>query len=312
MGNRQEAKNKNTDAEAQNLSPIAYSLSPRVVIISGLSGAGKTVALRALEDIGYFCIDNLPVTLIESFLSTIETGKDIQKIGIGIDIREKGFLSGAYQTISSLKKKYNIEILYFEAEKEVMLRRYRETRRPHPMLSMRGGTDIEAAMEEERVMLSVIRDAADRIIDTSNYTPHQLRHIISSTYGEFKETQGINVSLISFGYKFGVPQNADILFDVRFLPNPYFIPELKPLKGTDADVSDFVLNNDSTRDFLARLNSMLDFLMPNYIREGRAYLVIGVGCTGGMHRSPAIVENIAGYMKEKHGIKPNVIHRDMA
>lgn len=291
--------------------PIVYSLSPRVVIISGLSGAGKTVALRALEDIGYFCIDNLPVTLIEPFLSAIETGKDIHKIGIGVDIREKGFLSGAYQTLSFLKGKYSIEILFFEAEKEVMLRRYRETRRPHPMLSIRGEMDIEAAIEEERALLSVIREAADKIIDTSNYTPHQLRHLITSTYGEFKETQGINVSIISFGYKFGVPQNADLLFDVRFLPNPYFIPELKPLKGTDAVVSDFVIYNESTRDFLSRLTSMLDFLMPNYIREGRSYLVIGVGCTGGMHRSPAIVENIAKYMKEKHGIQPNVIHRDM-
>ncbi len=301
------------EMKVKNLSPHNVSASPflRIIIISGLSGAGKTVALRALEDIGYFCIDNLPVTLIESFLSAIETGKDIQKIGIGVDIREKGFLAGAYQIISDLKVKYSIEILFFEAEREVMLRRYRETRRPHPMLSIRGEMDIETAIEEERAMLSVIRDAADKIIDTSNYTPHQLRYLITSTYGEFKETQGIIVSLISFGYKFGVPQNADLLFDVRFLPNPYFIPELKPLKGTDAVVSDFVLDNESTRDFLSQLTAMLDFLMPHYVREGRAYLVIGVGCTGGMHRSPAIVENIAKYIKEKHGIKPNVIHRDM-
>lgn len=311
MGNRQKVKNKDTDPEDQNLSPLAYALSPYVVIVSGLSGAGKTVALRALEDLGYFCIDNLPVTLIEPFLSTIKTKQDIEKIGIGVDIREKAFFSGAYNILSFLKGQYRIEILFLEAEKDVMIRRYRETRRPHPMLSIRGEMDIEAAIEEERTLLSVIRDAADKIIDTSNYTPHQLRHLITSTYGNIEEDRGINISIISFGYKFGVPQNVDLLFDVRFLPNPYFIPELKPRKGTDPVVYDFVMKNNETKEFLGHITRLIDFLMPHYIREGRAYLVIGIGCTGGMHRSPAIVEEISKYIKEKHGIKPNVIHRDM-
>lgn len=283
----------------------------RIVIISGLSGAGKTVALRALEDIGYFCIDNLPVTLIEPFLSTIKTKQDIEKIGIGVDIREKEFLSDAYNILSSLKGQYRIEILFLEAEKDVMLRRYKETRRPHPMLSIRGEMSIEAAIEEEREMLSVMRDAADKIIDTSNYTPHQLRHLITSIYGNIEKDRGINISIISFGYKFGVPQNVDILFDVRFLPNPYFIPELKPLKGTNPVVYDFVMKNNETKEFLSHITGLIDFLLPHYIREGRTYLVIGIGCTGGMHRSPAIVEEISQYIKEKHGIKPSVIHRDM-
>jgi UPF0042 nucleotide-binding protein len=283
----------------------------RVVIVSGLSGAGKTVALRALEDLGYFCIDNLPVTLIEPFLSTIKTKQDIKKIGIGVDIREKEFLTDVYNILSFLKGHYRIEILFLEAEKDVMLRRYKETRRPHPMLSIRGEMDIEAAIEEERALLSVIRDAADKIIDTSNYTPHQLRYLITSMYGNVVETQAINISLISFGYKFGVPQNVDILFDVRFLPNPYFIPELKPLKGTDPVVYDFVMKNDETKEFLGHITRLIDFLMPHYIKEGRTYLVMGIGCTGGRHRSPAIVEDISKYIKEKHGIKPNVIHRDM-
>lgn len=282
-----------------------------VVIVSGLSGAGKTVALRALEDIGYFCIDNLPVTLIEPFLSTIKTEKDIEKIGIGVDIREKAFLSDAYNILSSLKGLHRIEILFLEAEKDVMLRRYKETRRPHPMLSICGEMSIEAAIEEEREMLSVIRDAADKIIETSNYTPHQLRHLITSTYGNIEETQGINISIISFGYKFGVPQNVDLLFDVRFLPNPHFIPELKPLKGTDSVVYDFVMKNNETKEFLGHITRLIDFLLPHYIKEGRTYLVMGIGCTGGRHRSPAIVEEISKYIKEKHGIKSNVIHRDM-
>lgn len=282
-----------------------------VVIVSGLSGAGKTVALRALEDTGYFCIDNLPVALIEPFLSTIKTKQDIEKIGIGVDIREKEFLSDAYNILSFLKGQYRIEILFLEAEKDVMLRRYKETRRPHPMLSIRGEMSMEAAVEEERMLLSVIRDAADMIIDTSNYTPHQLRYLITSMYGNVVETQAINISLISFGYKFGVPQNVDLLFDVRFLPNPYFIPELKHLKGTDSVVYDFVMKSNETKEFLGHITRIIDFLLPHYIREGRTYLVMGIGCTGGRHRSPAIVEDISRSIKEKHGIKPNVIHRDM-
>lgn len=311
MGNRQEVKNKNIDTEDQNLSPIAYSPLPYVVIVSGLSGAGKTVALRALEDIGYFCIDNLPVTLIEPFLSAIKTKQDIEKIGIGVDIREKEFLSDAYNILSFLKGHYRVEILFLEAEKDVMLRRYKETRRPHPMLSIRGEMNIEAAIEEERILLSVIRDAADKIIDTSNYTPHHLRYLITSAYGNIEEDQCINISIISFGYKFGVPQNVDLLFDVRFLPNPYFIPELKPLKGTDPVVYDFIMKNNETKEFLGHITCLIDFLLPHYIREGRTYLVMGIGCTGGMHRSPAIVEEISKYIKEKHSIRPNVIHRDM-
>jgi UPF0042 nucleotide-binding protein len=179
------------------------------------------------------------------------------------------------------------------------------------MLSIRGEMSMEAAVEEERMLLSAIRDSADKIIDTSNYTPHQLRYLITSMYGNVVETQAINISLISFGYKFGVPQNVDLLFDVRFLPNPYFIPKLKPLKGTDSVVYEFVMKSDETRGFLGHIISLIDFLLPHYIREGRTYLVMGIGCTGGRHRSPAIVEDISRYIKEKHGIKPNVIHRDM-
>lgn len=283
----------------------------RVVIVSGLSGAGKTVALRALEDIGYFCIDNLPITLIEAFLSALKTGENIKTIGIGVDIREKGFLSDAYKILSSLKSRYKIEILFLEAEKEVMLRRYKETRRPHPLVPAGIEMSIEKAIEEELALLSVLRDAADRIIDTSNYTPHQLRHVIMSGYGDVEEKQGMNISLISFGYKFGIPQNLDLLFDVRFLPNPYFIPELKPLKGTDAVVNTFVLEKEETREFLEHIERLIDFLIPHYIKEGRTYFITGIGCTGGRHRSPAIVEEISQYINKRHGIKPNVIHRDM-
>ena len=282
-----------------------------VVVVSGLSGAGKTVALRALEDIGYFCIDNLPLTLIEPFLATVRTEEDIRRIGIGVDIREKKFLADAYRILAALKERYKIEILFLEAEKDVMVRRYKETRRPHPMLSSSNSLNMESAIEGERACLAGMREAADKIIDTSNYTPHQLRHLIISTHGEVEVAQGLNISIISFGYKFSAPQDIDLLFDVRFLPNPYFVPELKSLKGTDAAVSDYVLRRDETREFLARMTSLLDFLIPYYKREGRTYLVIGIGCTGGRHRSPAIVEEIAGHIRGLHGITPNIVHRDM-
>lgn len=295
------------DEENQHSQPSAPM--PHIVIVSGLSGSGKTVALRAFEDIGYFCVDNLPVILIENFLDAIRTDESIKGIAIGVDIREKEFLIDSYQILSRLKKERRIEILFLEAEKDVLIRRYKETRRPHPMLL--AGTDIDNAIELERSILSSIRESSDKIIDTSTYTPHQLRHLIMSTYGNSRMMQDINISIISFGYKFGLPQNLDLLFDVRFLPNPHFIPELKPFKGTDPIVSDFVLDKEDTKKFLAHIFNLFDFLIPRYIEEGKTYLVIGIGCTGGVHRSPAIVERISSYIQSKHGIKPIVIHRDM-
>lgn len=283
----------------------------KVIILSGLSGAGKTVALRALEDGGYFCIDNLPLTLIDPLLSTLKERENIKGVGIGVDVREKEFLTDAYQIFSDLKRKYKVEILFLEAEEGVIIRRYKETRRPHPMFSLYGEGDLPRAIEEEKALLSPVRDASDRIIDTSILTPHQLRHTIISAYGTMEETQPLNLSIISFGYKFGVPQNLDLLFDVRFLPNPNFIPELKPLKGTDTSVSGFVLQNEETGKFLAHLKGLIDFLIPQYIKEARPYLTIGIGCTGGRHRSPAIAEELSRYIKERHNLLPKVVHRDM-
>ena len=283
----------------------------RVVIVSGLSGAGKTVALRALEDIGFFCIDNLPVTLIESFLSTIESCASIRNIGIGVDIRERTFLGDAYRLISSLKERYAIEIIFFEAEREVMIRRFKETRRPHPMITSKSAANIEEAIEEEKRQLTDLRESADKIVDTSNYTPHQLRQFIISAYGSAGSTQKLNIAFISFGYKFGIPQNADLLFDVRFLPNPFFVQTLRPLNGLDKEVAAYVLSGKETWELLSLLNNLLDFLMPHYIREGRSYLVIGVGCTGGKHRSPVIVQELVKNVQLRHGLEATVIHRDI-
>ncbi|TAN43524.1 MAG: RNase adapter RapZ [Nitrospirae bacterium] len=283
----------------------------RVKIISGLSGAGKTIALRALEDVGYFCIDNLPAKLIESFLLTVTAGDKIRNIGIGIDIREKDFLGDAYQIFTGLRKLYNVEVLFFEAESEVMLRRYKETRRPHPIMSLDKSMSMDKAIEEEKSFLVSIRESADRIIDTSNYSPHQLRNIMTAHYAGLRAEQAINITIMSFGFKFGVPQNIDLLFDARFLPNPYFVPELKHMKGTDRAVADFVVEQDETREYMEHITKMLEFLVPRYIKEGRAYLVIGIGCTGGRHRSPAIVGELSKFIEEKLFLKPTVIHRDM-
>ncbi len=282
-----------------------------VVIVSGLSGAGKTVALRALEDTGFFCIDNLPVTLIESFLSTIKSRVNSQNVGIGVDIREKTFLGEAYRIISSLKERYSIEILFLEAEKEVMIRRFKETRRPHPMITSKVAADIEEAIDKEKSQLSILRESADKIVDTSNYTPHQLRQLIISSYGHTDSKRGLNITLISFGYKFGTPQSADLLLDVRFLPNPFFVTALRQLNGLDKKVAGYVLASPDTWELLTRLNNLLDFLIPRYVKEGRSYLIAGVGCTGGKHRSPAIVQELAKNIKKHHGIEVAIIHRDI-
>jgi UPF0042 nucleotide-binding protein len=278
---------------------------PIIVIITGLSGSGKTIALRALEDSDFFCVDNLPVALIESFVSIISRDTDIRKIGIGIDIREKGFLSEILGVLKNLKNQSHTEILFLEAEEDVLLRRFKETRRPHPL-----GGNIEKAIQIEKERLSLLSENADRIIDTSSFTPHQLRQFITSLYKTQKTKKAMTVVLISFGFKFGAPQNADLLFDVRFMPNPNFVPKLKKLKGTDKRISDFVCKKPEAKLFMEKVKDLMDFLIPLYIKEGKSYLTVGVGCTGGNHRSPAIVEKLKIYLK-RHPIDLHIVHRDV-
>ena len=280
-------------------------MKPIIVIITGLSGSGKTVALRALEDSGFFCVDNLPIVLIDSFASIVSKSGEIIRLGIGIDIREKGFLSEIGNVLKTLRKKYQTEIIFLDAEKDVLVRRFKETRRPHPL-----GGDIEEAIQVEKERLSPLREAADRIVDTSSFTPHQLRQLVTSFYRMNLGKKAMTVVLISFGFKIGAPQNVDLLFDARFLPNPNFIPELKPLKGTDRRVSDYVLKDKTAKAYVSRIKDLIDFLIPLYIKEGRPYLTIGIGCTGGNHRSPAIVEKLRGYLK-KYPIDLSVVHRDI-
>jgi UPF0042 nucleotide-binding protein len=280
-------------------------LKPIIVILTGLSGSGKTVALRAIEDSGFFCVDNLPIALIGSFASIISGDREIMKIGIGVDIREKGSLSEINDVLKTLRKKYQTEVLFLEAEKDVLIRRFRETRRPHPL-----GENIDEVIPVEKERLAPLKEVADRVVDTSSLTPHQLRQLVTTFYGTRTGKKAMNIIIISFGFKFGAPQNIDLLFDARFLPNPNFIPELKPLKGTDRQVSDYVLNNTTTRAYIKKIEGLVDFLIPQYSKEGRSYLTIGVGCTGGNHRSPAIAVKLKKHLS-RHPVDLSVVHRDL-
>lgn len=284
------------------------TMKPAIIITSGLSGSGKTVALRALEDAGFFCVDNLPATLINLFIRELARKKGIDKIAVGIDIREKAFFPKIKSVISQLRKKYKTHILFLEAEKDVLIRRFKETRRPHPLYSSTG--DLEKLISSEKKLIMPLRYLADRIIDTSSYSPHQLRSLIASSYSSMPRNKAMLTTIISFGFKFGIPQNIDLLFDVRFIPNPYFTAELKDLTGIDPKVKKFIFSKKQTMDFLKKLKELLSILMPFYLNEGRTYLAIGIGCTGGKHRSPAIAEEIKKSIQSDR-IDVNVIHREL-
>jgi UPF0042 nucleotide-binding protein len=275
------------------------------IILTGLSGSGKTVALNAFEDSGFFCVDNLPTTLIKKFINICNKTSTITKAAIGVDIRERKLSTHFSDTISALRKKYDVQIIFLTSSEEALIRRFKETRRPHPL----GYRDLKKALHREAKLLLPIRHEADKIIDTSTLSPHQLRKLILKSY--FRERpKEMKINLISFGYKYGVPVEADLLFDVRFLPNPHFIEELKPFPGTSAKVKKFVLSQNDTKDFFDKLYPLLNFTIPLYRQEGRSYLTIGIGCTGGRHRSPAITEEIKKTLI-KQKLSVSVTHRDM-
>lgn len=276
------------------------------MIISGLSGSGKTVALRAVEDVGFYCVDNIPAALIGALINRISQQHGVNHIAIGIDIREKNFLGDFNRTLSRLKKKFLVEVLYLEAEPDVIVRRFKETRRPHPL-----GGDIEYAIKTEQDALSVLKSNADRVIDTSVLSPHSLRRLVTSLYSAKSGHRDLAVSLISFGFKYGIPQNIDLLFDVRFLPNPHFIPGLRELTGKDKQVADYVFSHEVSKQFMHKIKGLIDFLIPQYIGEGKSYVSIAFGCTGGRHRSPAIVERVSTFL-DRENLERNIIHRDIA
>lgn len=263
----------------------------RFIIITGISGAGKSLVAKYLEDMGFFCVDNLPPALMPKFAEICsQSGGKMQKIAMVIDIRGGELLNDLLPGLDALKEAgFSYEILFMEASDKVLIKRYKESRRTHPLAPE--GRVIKG-INEERKVLQKIKDRANFIIDTSNLTPRQLKEEISNIIDDGKTFRGLIINIISFGFKYGVPIDCDLVFDVRFIPNPYYIESMKKLTGKHDAVRDYVLGMKETADFLSKLADMLDFLIPNYIREGKSQLVIGIGCTGGRHRSVAIADSL--------------------
>ncbi len=279
------------------------------VIITGLSGAGKSFAIKCFEDIGYFCVDNLPTTLIPTFAElTARSTRDIRNVALGIDVREGEYLPHLLEALQELRRRnHRVEVLFLEAGEEALVRRYHESRRKHPLA---GNGNILDGVRAERKALAQFREIADRIVDTSTLTVHQFKDLLIELYGTPKTRPGLATSLISFGYKHGIPYDADLVFDARFLPNPHFVDGLRTLDGRDPAVGEYIFRHDESRQFLTRLQELLTFLLPFYRREGKAYLTIAVGCTGGRHRSVALVEALRQFL-ESQSLPPTVVHRDL-
>lgn len=283
---------------------------PHVVVVTGLSGSGKSTAIKAFEDIDYFCIDNLPVPLLGNFLQLCELDMpDMKRIALGIDIRERKFLKNYNQIFSVLEDAgYRIEILFLEAENDILQRRYSQTRRVHPAAPSE--RQLIQAIEFEREKLGALRKRATRIIDTGTLSVHELKRFITRFYSHIDESEQISVQVLSFGYKYGVPLESDLVMDVRFLPNPYFIEDLKDQDGSSEPVRSWVLKWPSVQQFLSDYSSLLLKLLPSYIQEGKRYLTIAFGCTGGKHRSVVIADGIADRLKQ-NSYHVKVFHRDI-
>lgn len=280
----------------------------RLIIISGHSGAGKSTAIKVLEDLNYFCVDNLPVVLLPKFMELSSQSAEISKAAIVVDVREREFLREFPIVLKEMTDSgYNAELIYLEASDEVLLRRFSETRRRHPLAEGESSLD---GIKRERDMLSPVKKAATKIIDTSGYNVHQLKEIIRDYFSGPLSQEKMVMHLVSFSYRYGIPLDADIIMDVRFLPNPYFVDGLKDLDGRDLSVKEFVLNKEETKEFLTRFRNLLNFLIPSYLREGKTYLTIAIGCTGGRHRSVSIVDFLADEISfERCIIKKR--HRDI-
>jgi len=281
----------------------------QLVIVSGASGSGKTQALKCLEDLGFFCVDNLPPALFPKFAELCEqSGRDVKNIALGIDIRERGFFADFFDYLARLKNgAYVVELLFLEASDAVLTRRFSESRRPHPLLPQQ---PVSEGIRLERQHLSELRERADRILDTSEITVHELRDWMARHYSEWDAKQSLRVSLLTFGFKYGVPYDADLVFDVRFLQNPNFVPELKPLTGENELVQRYVLNSKDTEGLLQHLERLFAFLLPMFERERRSYLTIAIGCTGGRHRSVAIALQLHKSFVTQ-GYPVTIRHRDM-
>lgn len=282
----------------------------RFVVVTGMSGAGRSSVMRILEDDGYFCVDNLPVSLLPTFMQlTEDSSEQIERVALGLDIRG-GYrsLQEASSVLESLKEEgYTLEILFLEASTPVLVKRYKETRRMHPLAQ---GGRMDKAIEDERALLSDLKKQADYIIDTTTLLIRELKQEIDRIFVEDESFCNFYLTFVSFGFKYGIPSDADLVFDVRFLPNPFYIDNLKPLTGNDHEVYDYVMQFEKSKVFLQKMKDMLDFLIPNYISEGKTQLVIAIGCTGGKHRSVTLTNAIyKEFENTEYGCKKE--HRDI-
>ncbi len=280
----------------------------QMLILTGLSGAGKSTVLRALEDVGYYCVDNLPIIIVEKLLELSEhTAGEVSRIALGVDAREGRFLSEAPRVIRELREKgAEVEVLFVDCSDEVLIRRYSETRRRHPMA---GAGTVADGIAAERRALADLEALADEVIDTTSLNVHELKRLVTRRFAA-GEGARLGVTVVSFGFRFGIPAHADMVIDVRFLPNPFFIPELKPHPGTDPRVAGFVLGQPDAKAFLERLGDLLGFLLPRYRAEGKSYLTVAIGCTGGKHRSVALAAALAERL-EAAGQPVRLWHRDV-
>jgi len=280
--------------------------SAELVIITGMSGSGKASALKAFEDLGYYCVDNLPVELIPRFAELAVQSSETRKTALVVDVREGTKLEQLPSILKSIKQMIPTKVIYLEATDPALQRRFSETRRPHPL-----GTEgsVKSALREERRHLRPIKALADYVIDTSKFNVHELRSHLHEQFKQHSSDKNILVSCVSFGFKHGVPDDADLVFDVRFLPNPHFVPEFRPLTGRHPRVAKYIRSFPQTQEFINRISDLLVYLLPHYIREGKSYLTISFGCTGGQHRSVMIAEDVSKNLR-KAGYRVKVVHRD--
>jgi UPF0042 nucleotide-binding protein len=279
------------------------------IILTGLSGSGKSQAVRALEDLGYFCVDNLPTTLIPTLARLALQAADIEKVAIVVDVRERNLLSSFPRVFAKLRKMRRLHpvLIFLEASHSALVRRFSETRRPHPLAAGRSASE---GIQEERVRLTAIRELADEIVDTSDMTVHELRQFFMGLSRDRSRARLV-ITLLSFGYKHGVPVESDLVFDVRCLPNPHFVPALRGRTGRDRAVVAFMERDASTREFIERLENYVRYVLPWYVAEGKSYLTVGIGCTGGRHRSVMIAERLRRALSDFAGVRVRVRHRDI-
>ena len=306
MARRKSTKSSSSSSLSSEVPAAASRGAGELVIITGMSGSGKASVLKAFEDLGYYCVDNLPVGLIPRFAELVGQSSEIERTALVVDVREGAQLGELPAIIKAVKHVLPTKVLFLEAQDAILLRRFSETRRPHPL-----GTNapVKTSLANERKRLSPIRAIADLVVDTSKFNVHELRAYITARFARKESDKSTLVSCVSFGFRHGVPEDADLMFDVRFLPNPHFIPEFRPLTGRDPKVAKYIRSFPQTREFIQRISQLLVYLLPHYIHEGKSYLTIAFGCTGGQHRSVMIAEEVSKRLK-KAGYRVKVVHRD--